>query len=490
MTTVENRPSTDSFPSLNPATGAVVDTFPIHDRAAVDAAVASAREAATWWWSIGAAGRRQRLMAWKHRITERIEELADLLHTENGKVRTDALVEVGLTIDHLDWAARHAGRILRGKRVPAGLIMINQAARIEYEPYGVVGVIGPWNYPVFTPMGSILYALAAGNAVVFKPSEYTPAIGRWLVESFAAVVPEQPVLQLVTGYGETGAALCTAGVDKLAFTGSAATGRKVMAACAQRLTPVLMECGGKDAVVVDADADVEAAADAVLWGSCTNAGQTCAGVERVYVVEAVYDRFVAALTERAGELSQDSYGPITMPGQLEVIRRHIDDALARGGRALVGGPESVRAPFVGPVVLADVPEDAAAVQEETFGPVTIVNRVPDADEAVRRANGTAYGLGAAVFAKRRGMELARGMRAGMVAVNGVLSFAGVPSLPFGGSGESGFGRIHGPEGLREFVRPKAIARTRFPAMVNLTTYRQKASAVPMLMRTVRFIGKR
>jgi aldehyde dehydrogenase (NAD+) len=251
-----------------------------------------------------------------------------------------------------------------------------------------------------------------------------------------------------------------------------------------------MECGGKDAVIVDADADVAAAADAVLWGSCTNAGQTCAGVERVYVVDSVYDSFVGALTERARELDRDSYGPITMPGQLEVIRRHIDDALARGGHALVGGPESVQPPYVGPVVLADVPEDAAAVQEETFGPVAIVNRVPDADEAVRRANGTAYGLGAAVFGKRQGMELARRLRAGMVAVNGVLSFAGVPSLPFGGSGESGFGRIHGPEGLREFVRPKAITRTRFPAVVNLTTYRRKPNAVPMLLRTVKFIGKR
>jgi succinate-semialdehyde dehydrogenase / glutarate-semialdehyde dehydrogenase len=490
MTAVENPPSTASFDSLNPATGAVVASFPIDDAASVQQAVDRARTAAAWWAGLGFDGRRHRLMAWKKRITERIDELADLLHEENGKVRPDALVEVGLTIDHLDWAARHAGKVLRGKRVPSGLMMMNQAARIEYEPFGVIGVIGPWNYPVFTPMGSILYALAAGNAVVFKPSEYTPAIGRWLVDSFAAVVPEQPVLQLVTGYGETGAALCRSGVDKLAFTGSAATGRKVMAACAERLTPVLMECGGKDAVIVDADADVAAAADAVLWGSCTNAGQTCAGVERVYVVDSVYDGFVSALTERAKELDQDSYGPITMPSQLAVIRRHIDDALARGGTALVGGPDSVRDPYVGPVVLAGVPEDAAAVQEETFGPVAIVNRVADADEAVRRANGTAYGLGAAVFGKRRGMELARAMRAGMVAVNGVLSFAGVPSLPFGGSGESGFGRIHGPEGLREFVRPKAIARTRFPAVVNLTTYRRKPNAVPMLMRTVRFIGKR
>src|SRR6266498_207528 len=424
MTAVENRPATDTFESLDPATGAVVGTFPIHDEAAVRAAVDRARGAAQWWSGLGYGGRRQRLLAWKRLVTARLEELADLLRRENGKVRDDAVVEIGLSIDHLDWAARHAARVLHGRRVPAGLVMINQAARIEYEPYGVVGVVGPWNYPVFTPMGSILYALAAGNAVVFKPSEFTPAVGAWLVESFAEVVPEQPVFQLVTGFGATGAALCRAGVDKLAFTGSAATGRKVMAACAETLTPVLMECGGKDAVIVDADADLDAAVDAVLWGSCTNAGQTCAGVERVYVVDAVHDRFVAALVERARELATpDSFGPITMPRQLDVIRRHIDDAIARGGTAVVGGPESVQPPYVGPVVLTGVPEDAAAVQEETFGPVTIVNRVPDADEAV----------------------------------NGVLSYAGVPSLPFGGVGESGFGRIHGAEGMREFVRPKAIA---------------------------------
>jgi len=491
VTAVENRPATETFDSLDPATGAVVATFPIQDESAVRAAVERARGAAGWWAGLGHAGRRERLLAWKRLVTGRMDELVDLVSRENGKVREDALVEIALTIDHLHWAARHAARVLRARRVPAGLVALNQAARIEYEPYGVVGVIGPWNYPVFTPMGSILYALAAGNAVVFKPSEYTPATGSWLAATFAEVVPEQPVLQVVTGYGETGAALCRAGVGKLAFTGSAATGRKVMAACAGTLTPVLMECGGKDAVIVAADADVEAAADATLWGSCTNAGQTCAGVERAYVVDEVYDRFVAALTERARELSAPgSYGPITMPAQIDVIRRHIDDALARGGTALVGGPESVQPPYVGPVVLTGVPEDAAAVQEETFGPVLIVNRVADVDEAVRLANGTPHGLGATVYAKRGGLELARRLRAGMVAVNGVLSYAGVPSLPFGGVGESGFGRIHGPEGLREFVRPKAISRTRFPPLVNLTTYRRKPNAVPTLVRTARFIGRR
>ena len=221
--------------------------------------------------------------------------------------------------------------------------MSNQAATVEYQPLGVVGVIGPWNYPVFTPMGSIVYALAAGNAVVFKPSELTPGVGGWLAATFSEVVPEHPVLQVVTGLGETGAALCRAGVDKLAFTGSTATGKKVMAACAETLTPVVIEAGGKDAVLVDEDADIDAAADAAVWGACANAGQTCIGVERVYVHERVYDEFLARLVDKAKDLrAEDSpdakIGPITMPSQLDVIRSHIDDAIARGGRARGRGP--------------------------------------------------------------------------------------------------------------------------------------------------------
>ena len=255
-------------------------------------------------------------------------------------------------------------------------------------------------------MGSISYALAAGNAVVFKPSEYTPGVGRWIVERIAEAVPEKPVMQLVTGFGATGEALCRAGVDKLAFTGSARTGRRVMAACADTLTPVLMECGGNDALIVDADADVEAAARAAVWGSLSNAGQACISVERAYVVDQVYDRFVERVTAlagavRAGTGDADDIGPITMPAQVDIIRRHVDDALDRGARAVVGGRESVRPPYVDPVVLVDVPADALLLREETFGPVLPILRVQDADDAVRLANEGRYGLASAVFARRR-----------------------------------------------------------------------------------------
>lgn len=269
-----------------------------------------------------------------------------------------------------------------------------------------------------------------------------------------------------------------------------------MAACAQSLTPVLIEAGGKDAAIVAADADLGAAAEAIAFGAMGNAGQTCVGIERAYVVDAVFDRFVervAAIADRirVGAEPQAQLGPITMPAQVSVIRRHIEDAIARGGRAVVGGPESVRPPFVHPVVLVDVPEDSEAITEETFGPVLVVNRVRTLDEAVDRANSSRYGLGSAVFAGRRtATALAHRLHTGMTSVNGVQSFATVPSLPFGGTRESGFGRIHGADGLREFARPQAIARQRFRSPANLLSFARTARDMRIPMLLTRSLHKR
>jgi acyl-CoA reductase-like NAD-dependent aldehyde dehydrogenase len=467
----------ESFDSLNPATSEVIATFGVFGEDDVAQTVERAHEAASWWASLSWAERRTRLLAWKSYLTRYIGRLAELVHTETGKPLADAQLEILLAIVHIDWAARNARKVLRPRRVRPGLVAINMAATLEYQPLGVVGVIGPWNYPVFTPMGSIAYALAAGNAVVFKPSELTPAVGEWLVNSFAEVVPEQPVLQLITGAGQTGEFLARSAVNKIAFTGSAATARKVMAACAQNLTPMVAECGGKDAFIVGDDADLDAAADAAAWGALSNAGQTCVGVERVYVADPVYHSFLEKLIEkmsdiRPGDDREADYGPMTLPGQVEVVERHIADALARGGRAVVGGLASIRKPFIGPVILTEVPEESRAVSEETFGPTVTVTRVADLDEGVRLANASRYGLGSAVFArnKKAAMAAARSLHSGMTAVNSVISFAGVPSLPFGGSGDSGFGRIHGADGLREFARPKSITRQRMKPMVNLTSF--------------------
>src|SRR3954452_10916743 len=330
--TVDRHATTETFESTDPATGAVVGVFPVHDADAVRETVERARPAAETWRALDHDGRKQRLAAYRGYLARRMHELADLMHRENGKPHADAILEITLAIDHLAWAANHARKVLGPRKVHAGMLAANHAAYLEYQPMGVVGVIGPWNYPVFTPMGSIAYALSAGNAVVFKPSEHTPAIGAWLAAAWRAAVPDAAdAFQVVTGFGDTGSALCRAGVDKLAFTGSAPTGRKVMAACAENLVPVLMELGGKDAMIVDDDADVVAAADAAVWGAMSNAGQTCIGIERVYATERVYDAFVAEVGKqvenlRPGSDDEAAYGPMTMASQTDVVKRHVADA--------------------------------------------------------------------------------------------------------------------------------------------------------------------
>jgi acyl-CoA reductase-like NAD-dependent aldehyde dehydrogenase len=466
----------ETFDTVNPATGEVIATFGIHGQPEVDAAVERAREAASWWSGLGWKERRTRLLAWKSHLIRYIGRLAELVHTETGKPLDDAKLEILLAVVHLDWAARNAPRLLRPHRVRSGLLAINLASTVEYPPLGVIGVIGPWNYPVFTPMGSIAYALAAGNAVVFKPSELTPATGGWLASSFAEVVPAHPVLQLVTGAGETGQALARSGVDKISFTGSSETARKVMAVCAENLTPMIAECGGKDAFLVASDANLDAAADAAAWGAVSNAGQTCLGVERVYVAEDVYHTFLEKLAERMsqarpGDDRESAYGPMTRPAQADVVEDHVADALARGGRAVLGGMQSIRRPYVDPVILADVPERSLAIQDETFGPTITVTKVADLAEGIALANASRYALGSTVFAgnRKRALAAARAMRSGMTAINSVIGYATVPALPYGGSGDSGFGRIHGPDGLREFTRAKSITRVRMRPPLKLLT---------------------
>jgi len=480
--------------STSPGTGAEVGRFPVADAEAVAAAVGRARVASSWWHGLGFNGRKERLLRWRSAMAKRMDELIELMRDEGGKPRVDSLIELAPALAHVTWSARNAKRVLGPRRVQGSLLLAEFSAHLEYQPFGVIGVIGPWNYPINTPMGSIAYALAAGNTVVFKPSEYTPAVGQWYVDRFNEIVPEHPVLQIVHGLGETGAHLVRSGVDKVAFTGSPGTARKIMAACAETLTPVLIEGGGKDAMIVDTDADLDAAADAAVWGGMTNAGQTCIGIERVYVAAPVYDSFVDKVVAKAKRLTVGTgdsadIGPITMPSQINVIRRHIDDAIARGGRAVLGGPESVQPPLVLPTVLVDVPEDAAAIQEETFGPTLTVTKVDTAEQGVALSNASRYGLGGSVFGKARAIALARAMRSGMVSVNSTLTFAGFPSLPFGGVGDSGFGRIHGDDGLREMSRPKAITKRRMRSALPSQTYDRKPKHVRMLERVLKFVHR-
>ncbi len=484
-----------TFDSYNPVTGLSIGQHALSSKEDVDAAVASAREVAPFWQALDFKGRKKALLQWNSYLLENLDDLVEIVSLETGKPLSDATLEASLALAHLGWAARQAEEVLRTSHRSPGLLMANMSATVERSPLGVVGVIGPWNYPVFTPMGSISYALAAGNTVVFKPSEYTPTVGKFLADSFLEATGLNDVFICVTGLGETGKYLCESGVNKLAFTGSTATAKKVAATCALSMTPVILECGGKDPVIVDRDADLKRAADATIWSAMSNAGQTCIGAERVYVHQDVAEEFIEhclriAAAIKPGEPGIGNYGPATMPAQIAIIEGHIKDAIAKGGRVLMGGVESVHAPYVDPVIIADVPEDSTAITEETFGPTLVINRVATMQEAIALTNASRYGLGASVWSKRNGKKIARSLACGMVSINSVIAFAAVASIPFGGVKDSGYGRIHGPEGILEFTYARSVVRTRFYLPLAFTSFRRTAGNDKLIVRVNKILKGR
>ncbi|CCQ14486.1 NAD-dependent aldehyde dehydrogenase [Rhodococcus sp. AW25M09] len=479
-----------TFDSLSPIDDGVVGSFTVDSAESVARKVDLARGAQRMWSAVPPRARARHLRAWRHEIWSNRAELIDLIHRENGKPADDALLEIVLTLEHIAWAERQAPRLMRSRRVNPGLLLANYSARVHTVALGVVGVIGPWNYPLYAPNSAIGSALAAGNCVVFKPSEYTPAVAARYVRAFHEANPSLPlgILTLVTGYGETGAALCRAGVDKIAFTGSTRTGTAIIAACAETLTPVVVECGGKDPVIVAADADIAAAAEAVAWGAFTNGGQTCVGVERVCVDRSVAAEFTGALVRHArairpGSSPSATYGPMTMPAQIDIVRRHLADAEASGGRVLIGGLSSIGERFVGPTVLVDTPENCSAVREETFGPTVTVREVDSIDEAIELSNDHRYALGASVFSREQGNVIAAQLVCGQVTVNSVIAFAGMGSVPMGGVGASGFGRVHGDEGFAEFCRTHSRVTKLFDIPgFELVTLRRKRWVMPLIDR--------
>ena len=484
-----------TFDSHNPVNNEVIASHLITDEAGVREAVATARAASQQWRDLGFKGRKKILLKWSTYLMANVDELAELVSLETGKPTSDAKLEAALAAGHIAWAARHAESVMRTAYRSPGLLMANMSATVERSPVGVVGVIGPWNYPVFTPLGSIAYALAAGNTVVFKPSEYTPGVGEYLARTFIDATLVADVFICVTGLGETGKFLCESGVDKLAFTGSTRTAKIVAATCAAHMTPVVLECGGKDPVIVAHDADIDRAADATVWSAFSNAGQTCIGAERVYVDERVADKFIAKVLEIAktihpGAPGMGKYGPTTMPKQIPIIQSHIDDAISRGATVLLGGSNSVKAPFVEPVIFCNVPEDSIAMTEETFGPTIAINKVKTMAEAIELSNATRYGLGASVWSKRRGKQIASQLHTGMVAINSVISFAAVDSVPFGGVKDSGYGRIHGPEGILEFTYPRTIVRARFQLPIAFTSFKRTTGSDKLIVAVTKFLKGR
>lgn len=483
------------FNSYNPSNGEVISAHPIYTSKEVSLIVDQARSASDGWVQLGFNGRKKVLLAWSSFIINNIEQISELITLETGKPLSDSRLEVSNAVNHIGWAARHAEEIMRTSHRAPGALMVNMAATVERSPLGVVGVIGPWNYPVFTPIGSIAYALAAGNTVVFKPSEYTAGVGVWMDESFSAVAPFADIFTTITGLAETGNALCTSAIDKLSFTGSTRTAKLVAAACATQMTPVVLECGGKDPVIIAADANLDRAVDATIWSAMANAGQSCIGAERVYVDERVADAFIEkaialASTLKAGAPGEGSYGASTMPSQIGVITSHIKAAIKDGGKFALGSMKSIQEPFVQPVILVDVPESSTAVREETFGPIVIINRVSSMKEAIKLSNDSRYGLGANVWSKRHGKKIASQLHCGMVAINSTFSFAAISSVPFGGVKESGYGRIHGPEGLLEYTFARTVVRTRFNLPLKILSFKRTASTDRIIVKATKFLKGR
>jgi aldehyde dehydrogenase (NAD+) len=484
-----------TFNSFNPANGEVVGRYPIFTPKEVGSVVAQARQASEGWVQLGFNGRKKTLLAWSSYIINNIEQIAELITLETGKPLSDSRLEVANAVNHIGWAARHAEEIMRTSHRAPGALMANMSATVERSPVGVVGVIGPWNYPIFTPIGSIAYALAAGNTVVFKPSEYTPGVGVWMAESFNSIAPFAGIFTTITGLGETGNALCTSEINKLSFTGSTRTAKLVAAACATQMTPVVLECGGKDPVIVASDANLDRAVDATIWSAMANAGQSCIGAERVYVDEKVADLFIEkaialASTLKAGAPGEGNYGASTMPSQIGVITSHIKAAIKDGGKFAYGSMKSVQEPFVQPVILVDVPESSTAVREETFGPIIIINRVKSMKEAITLSNDSRYGLGANIWSKRQGKKIASQLHCGMVAINSTFSFAAISSVPFGGVKDSGYGRIHGPEGLLEYTYARTVVRTRVNLPLKILSFKRTAGTDRLIVKASRLLKGR
>ena len=484
-----------TFTSFNPSDGQAVGRYPIFTAKEVALVVEQARTASDEWIKLGFSGRKKVLLNWSTFIINNVEQISELISLETGKPLSDSRLEVANTVNHIGWAARHAEEIMRTSHRAPGPLMANMSATVERSPLGVVGVIGPWNYPIFTPMGSIAYALAAGNTVVFKPSEYTPGVGMWIHESFNSIAPFAGVFTTITGLGETGNALCTSAINKLSFTGSTKTAKLVAAACATQMTPVVLECGGKDPVIVASDANIERAVDATIWSAMANSGQSCIGAERVYVDKKVASEFITkavelAKTVKAGAPGEGNYGPVTMPSQLNIIASHIKAAVKDGGKFAYGSAKSVQAPFVQPVILVDVPENSTAVREESFGPIIIINTVENMQEAIDLSNASSYGLGANVWSKRQGKKIASQLHCGMVAINSTFSFAAIAAVPFGGVKDSGFGRVHGPEGLLEYSYARTVVRTRFNLPINFLSFRRRAKDDRLVIKATKFLKGR
>jgi succinate-semialdehyde dehydrogenase/glutarate-semialdehyde dehydrogenase len=462
----------------------------------VRAAVRRARAAQPAWEARGFDERAAIMRRALKILIQRQEAFMDVITRETGRSRVETIMmEIFPACDSLSYHAKHAKKILSNQKRPLHLLR-NKKLLVTYRPLGVIGIITPWNGPFILTLNPTVQALMAGNAVVVKPSEVTPFSGRLVAELFREAGLPEDVLTVVEGDGETGAALLEAGVDKISFTGSVRTGRKVGEVCGRNLVPCTLELGGKDPMIVCADADLDRAAGGAVFGAFMNAGQFCCSTERVYVVEPVAEAFTRKVVAKVKTLRQGSegdfdIGPMIWPHQLDVIERHVEDARQKGATVVTGGRRSptLGDMFYEPTVLTGVTHDMAVMREETFGPILPILRVKDEEEALRMANDSTYGLAANVWTRdeKKAIALARRIDSGSICVNDCAVTYGALEAPFGGRKSSGVGQVNGETGLRGYCYATPILLDRFGPKEEQVWYPYTADKGKLLQKIIRWV---
>ncbi|MCW3038335.1 MAG: aldehyde dehydrogenase family protein [Solirubrobacterales bacterium] len=497
-------PSSTDIPVENPATGEIIAHVPDMGADEIAAMAARARAAQPAWEAMGFEGRGRVLMNMQKWLTDNADRVIRVVMSETGKTYEDAqMADWGYGMSAFGFWPKNAPEYLADESVKtAAKLLAGKKLILRYKPLGLIGVIGPWNYPLANSFGDAVPALAAGNAVILKPSEITPLTSQVLLEGLLECGVPEGVFQIATGRGGAGAALVDV-VDMVMFTGSTATGKKVMARAAETLTPVSLELGGKDPMIVMADADLDRAASHAVYYSMFNGGQTCISVERVYVEAPVYDEFLAKVMDNMKDLRNDvSTGPgasdvgsMTFPPQVDIVERHVEDAKAKGAKVLIGGKrghEGKGGYWYEPTVLVDVDHTMECMTEETFGPTLPIMKVADTEEAIRMANDSPYGLGASVFSKDvvRGEAVARRVDAGAVCVNDALMNYMALELPMGGAKASGLGSRHGAGGIRKYCQQQAILVSKYHMKHEVHMYPYKPRTTKALQKVFGLLNGR
>lgn len=489
--------------ALNPATGELLGEVTHTPEEHYEPIFERARTAQKMWAKQSFAQRRSHLLKMRNYIRDHADELARLVSDSNGKTRMDALISEVLPCQlACDWYGKNASRVLAPeRRGPSSLLWMGKRSEVRYEPLGVVGIISPWNYPLSIPFGEILMGLMAGNAVVLKVAAATPLVGRAIEEIIAAgALPEGLFSHIVGSGGHVSTAMFKHRIDKLFFTGSVPTGKQIMAQAAETLTPVSLELGGNDPMIVLKDADLERAANGAAWAGYQNAGQSCGGVERIYVDESVYERFVTLLKDRTNCLlhgipndqCEFDIGAMTTANQRTTVEQQLAEAVVAGAKVIAQskGPEHGPGHFHPATLVTDVHHGMRLMQEETFGPILPVMAFRTEEEAVELANDSPMALTASIWTRdtRHGKELANRINGGVVTINDHLYTHAMSDIPWGGPGESGIGRTHGPEGLKEMTKTKVVNWDWLRAKRNLWWYPQDRESYNALRHAMHLVA--